>query len=224
MATARSYMLLCPIARALDHIGDRWTLLILRDLHAGPARFSELQAGLKGIASNLLTGRLQQLQEDGLIILREAEFGVAVYELSDLGKQSNNILFELARFGGQLPAGEDIKKPGNLRTIAVTLQTACERVVDPALDFTAGLEVDGENFAITVKAGAVDIAYRKAVAPDVIMKTGYEPMMAAAEGRLSLPEFVSEHARIEANRPGKEVELMTLMGAAMTLLSQGSVN
>ena len=48
MAKSRSYKLLCPIARALDRIGDRWTLLILRDLHAGPARFSELQRGLTG--------------------------------------------------------------------------------------------------------------------------------------------------------------------------------
>ena len=57
MAGSRRYKLLCPIARALDRIGDRWTMLILRDLHAGPARFSELQSGLTGIAPNLLTDR-----------------------------------------------------------------------------------------------------------------------------------------------------------------------
>ena len=70
MASSRRYRLLCPIARALDRIGDRWTLLILRDLHAGPARFSELQTGLAGIATNLLTDRLQQLMTDGLVVKR----------------------------------------------------------------------------------------------------------------------------------------------------------
>ena len=60
MTKKRHYQLLCPIARALDVIGDRWSLLILRDLHAGPARFQELHDGL-GTASNLLTTRLGEL-------------------------------------------------------------------------------------------------------------------------------------------------------------------
>ena len=67
MAKARSYKLLCPIARALDRIGDRWTLLILRDLHAGPMRFGELQKGLPGTAANLLTERFNKLVAAGLV-------------------------------------------------------------------------------------------------------------------------------------------------------------
>ena len=66
MSTRRGYDLVCPIARALDRVGDRWTLLILRDLHAGPARFSDLETGL-GIASNLLSSRLRDLNDDGLV-------------------------------------------------------------------------------------------------------------------------------------------------------------
>ena len=54
MPKHRTYKLLCPIARALDKLGDRWTLLILRDLHAGPARFGDIAQGLPGLASNLL--------------------------------------------------------------------------------------------------------------------------------------------------------------------------
>ena len=66
MTKRRHYRLLCPIARALDVLGDRWTLLILRDLHAGPARFQELHEGL-GIATNLLSSRLAKLSESGMI-------------------------------------------------------------------------------------------------------------------------------------------------------------
>ena len=66
MSTRRGYQLLCPIARTLDRVGDRWSLLILRDLHAGPARFTELQEGL-GLASNLLSSRLRDLTDDGLV-------------------------------------------------------------------------------------------------------------------------------------------------------------
>jgi hypothetical protein len=66
--STRSYNLLCPISRALDHIGDRWTLLILRDLYAGPARFKDLQTGLAGIASNLLSDRLHALEASGFTV------------------------------------------------------------------------------------------------------------------------------------------------------------
>ena len=66
MASKRSYHLLCPIARGLDRVGDRWTLLVLRDLHAGPARFKDIQEGLPGLASNLLTTRLRRLQEENV--------------------------------------------------------------------------------------------------------------------------------------------------------------
>ena len=66
MTAKRRYRLLCPIARALDAVGDRWALLILRDLHAGPARYQELNEGL-GIATNLLSTRLAELTDAGLL-------------------------------------------------------------------------------------------------------------------------------------------------------------
>ena len=99
MARSRSYRLLCPIARALDQVGDRWSLLILRDLHAGPARFSDLFSGLEGLASNLLTTRLQQLQDNGLVARRSAAHGAVVYELTENGERTAPLLFELATFG-----------------------------------------------------------------------------------------------------------------------------
>ena len=105
MSKSRQYRLLCPIARALDRLGDRWTLLILRDLHAGPARFSDLQSGLPGIASNLLTTRLRQLEADGLVRRREAQFGVSVYQLTETGLGTADLLYELAAFGSRFPPG-----------------------------------------------------------------------------------------------------------------------
>ena len=83
MTRNRSYHFNCPIARALDRIGDRWTLLILRDLYAGPARFLELQRGLTGIATNLLTDRLTKLMADELVELRQGSHGLKVHDLTD---------------------------------------------------------------------------------------------------------------------------------------------
>ena len=116
MARMRPYQLLCPIARALDVIGDRWTLLILRDLHAGPARFQVLQEGL-GVATNLLATRLTELTESGLI-QKQAIDEYSAYALTDLGRHTDMLLWELARFGGLLDPGSksaSSRKPADHR-------------------------------------------------------------------------------------------------------------
>ena len=105
MTAKRRYRLLCPIARALDAVGDRWALLILRDLHAGPARFQELETGL-GIATNLLSTRLSELGSAGLVSKSTTE-GRAVYELTELGRQTDRLLWELSQFGARLDPDPD---------------------------------------------------------------------------------------------------------------------
>lgn len=220
MSTSRRYKLLCPIARGLDRVGDRWTLLILRDLHAGPARFSDLQGGLTGIASNLLTDRLQQLVDDGLVQKRQGEFGVALYELTPLGTKTRALLFELALFGGRFPPDEVPRRPGNLRTIAITLSSACQRVVTDDLRFEAEIIVDGERFTLSVLDGRVDMRSGAANSPDVIMTTSYEPMIAASEGEISMEAFVAAHVEINSPTPGKGQELLTLLGKAMALFTR----
>ena len=222
MAGSRRYRLLCPIARALDHIGDRWILLILRDLHAGPARFSELESGLTGIATNLLTDRLQQLMTDGLVAKRAGEHGVTLYTLTELGASTDNLLFELAMFGGRFQPDEEQRRPGNLRTIVLSMRTAMRRVVTPDARFEAELNVDGERFTIDVGDGSVEMRYASAKSPDVVMTSSYEPMMAAADGEMPMDQLLRNHVQIITHTPNKDVEFMTLMGAAMTLFAHES--
>ncbi len=222
MASSRRYRLLCPIARALDRVGDRWTLLILRDLHAGPARFSDLQRGLTGIATNLLTDRLQQLIDDGLVERQERDFGLALYALTPLGARTRPLLFELALFGGLFPPDEEPRRPGNLRTVAVTLSSACQKAVTPEISVVATIEVDGEPFALEARQGKVTMLAGAAVAPDVVMATSYEAMIAASEGELSLADFSEKHVTMTINTPGKERELFTLLAGAMAVLQKGS--
>ncbi len=222
MSKSRQYRLLCPIARALDRLGDRWTLLILRDLQAGPARFSDLQSGLPGIASNLLTTRLRQLEADGLVRHRDAEFGVSVYELTETGLGTADLLYELAAFGSRFPPGEDVQRPGNLRTVAVTLKVACRRVIGPETRVKAELVIDAERFEFVAADGEVDIQYRPATDPDVVVETGYEPMVAVMDGELSLEQFEKNHVRARAADPKKLQEFMALLAAAMTSASADS--
>jgi DNA-binding HxlR family transcriptional regulator len=214
MTHSRSYNLLCPISRALDHVGDRWTLLILRDLHAGPARFKDLQTGLTGIASNLLSDRLQALEADGLIQKGQSDFDVSLYSLTNLGEKTNHLLFELARFGRQMPHPSNIRKPGNFRTIAVSLGTACKRVVGPGHNFTANLLIDGEAFRMKARDDDVQIHAGAAENPDLVMTTSYEAIMALADGDMARDEFVAKHVALDVATPGKQMEFFDLLARA----------
>lgn len=100
MAEQRSYDQYCPIAYALDLVGDRWTLLILRDLVVhGPRRFGELRRGLVGIPPNLLSARLQLLVAEGFLVHDTANPARPEYVLTDHGRSIQPVLAALVRFG-----------------------------------------------------------------------------------------------------------------------------
>jgi DNA-binding HxlR family transcriptional regulator len=107
----RRYDQYCPIAVALDVLGDRWTLLILRELTMGERRFTDLRVALPGIAPNLLSERLRALQDEGLVEQRELPPPAArsVYAATPAGREAVPVLRSLARFGaGRLgPPSED---------------------------------------------------------------------------------------------------------------------
>ncbi len=102
----KSYRQHCGLARALDVVGERWTLLLVRNLLLGPKRYSDLLAELPGITTNLLAKRVQELEE--LEILKKeqlpAPLGVTVYRLTDAGRALEPVVMELARWGGRFMA------------------------------------------------------------------------------------------------------------------------
>ena len=102
----RTYGEFCPLARSLDVLGDRWTLLILRELFARDARYSDLRDALPGIATNLLAERLRQLQADGLIESYKAPppIRAAVYRLTPRGRELRPVLRALVSWGAPLLA------------------------------------------------------------------------------------------------------------------------
>ena len=213
MTAKRRYRLLCPIARALDVVGDRWALLIVRDLHAGPARFHDLETGL-GIATNLLSTRLTELTEAGLIE-KSSDVGRGDYQLTELGRRTDRLLWELTRFGGQLDPDPDPREPGNLRTIALPLRLILEAVPDrPKL--VARLLVDDDSFTIISTAEGVEVKYRDTSSePDLVARTDYEGFLDAGEGRISLDEFATRHLEI-VDGAAHANAFLTLMGAALT--------
>jgi DNA-binding HxlR family transcriptional regulator len=100
---SKRYDQYCPIAHALGAVGERWTLLVVRDLMNGPKRYTDLAASLPGIGTNILAARLKELEESGLVEKRKLPPPAAstVYELTAYGHDLRPVLHELARWGAR---------------------------------------------------------------------------------------------------------------------------
>lgn len=161
--TNRPYGQYCGVARALDLVGDRWTLLILRDLLPGPLRYRDLSDKQPGLASDMLTDRLRRLELDGLIERADAPrpVGVTLYRLTEAGVAIRPTIEALARFGAhQLPppatAEQRFDASWGLETLAAHLKRAptpngLEVVAD---GWTLGLVAHDDR--PTVRYGPVD--------------------------------------------------------------------
>lgn len=100
---ARTYGQYCGFSRALEVVGERWALLIVRDLLVGPKRFSDLQRGLPGIPSNILTARLKELEESGVVVraVVPRPSNAIVYELTEVGRELEEPVIALGRWGAK---------------------------------------------------------------------------------------------------------------------------
>src|SRR5690349_15729806 len=105
MSTARTYADQCGMARALDHVGERWALMIVRELLLGPKRFTDLRNGLPHASPNVLTQRLKELEASGVVSRRRLPPPAAsqVYELTPWGRELDDVAKALGRWGARAP-------------------------------------------------------------------------------------------------------------------------
>jgi DNA-binding HxlR family transcriptional regulator len=186
----RSYSQYCPVAVALDAIGDRWTLLILRELVLGDQRFTDLRAALTGIAPNLLSTRLAELVDMGLVAKAELPPPAArsVYRLTERGQEVRPVLGALARFGvADLPPSDDPP----MRPVGALLSLLAAWYIPPG-DAGRPLErvrvvVDGEAFELALGARAERVVPGAGVAePELVVEVGAADLLAARQGRTPL--------------------------------------
>lgn len=178
----RNYNQNCPIARGLDVLGERWTLLILRELVGGPRRYGDLRAELPGIATNLLAERLKELQDDGLVDRTDlpAPVGRTVYTLSDLGWQRVlPILQSVAWFGLDRLDPVDDKPTSPLNGFLAGILLGFDRVSAAGVEATYRAEIDGRRFEFMVTQGRLAAA---AGEPSVTMTAGAADLVAARLG------------------------------------------
>jgi DNA-binding HxlR family transcriptional regulator len=160
----RNYNQNCPIARGLDILGERWTLLILRELVGGPRRYGDLRAKLPGIATNLLAERLKELQDAGLVDRADlpAPIGRTVYTLSDVGWQRVlPILQSIAWFGLDRLDPIDVGPVSPLNGFLAGILLGFGRESAAGLDMTCRVEIDGRRFEFAVTQGRLAGAHGK---------------------------------------------------------------
>lgn len=153
----KSYGQYCGLARAAELVGERWSLVILRDLLVGPKRFNELRQGIPGIPSNLLTSRLRDF-EDASVVERVLDGRNVVYRLSEYGQGLEPIVVGLGRWGARqmdVPRENEVPTDNSLAAALLTARTD-EKVQAFSVEVTAGpatAHADVSATAVSVVAG-----------------------------------------------------------------------
>ena len=200
--TRRSYGQECPLACALDVLGDRWTLLVTRELMFGQKRYTDLLDGLPGIGPQVLAARLKQLQAAGLVQKRQLPPPAAstVYELTELGRELEDTLVGLAKFG--LNFVETDGKSGDRRLpgfVAAAVPKGPHEAAHGVKE-TYEFRIDEDTFHVRVNDGDVSIREGPVVDPDLVVESDFTTFIAIGKGEISGTDAVTRgKVRVEGD-------------------------
>jgi DNA-binding HxlR family transcriptional regulator len=207
---ARSYGQFCGLARTLDVVGDRWSLLIVRELIPGPMRYGELLASLGGIATNLLADRLRSLESSGVIERRLGQTSGVVYALTPWGGQLREAIEALIRWSNPLMIsgpGDDAMEP---RWLAVALP-ALFRGRTAKVPVELGIEVAGLFMTLRIDKDGPHVTVQPDRRPDTVLKAEPEAVLGLAAGVITIDEALSR-----ASVRGDPRIVTAVLGAAQT--------
>jgi DNA-binding HxlR family transcriptional regulator len=189
MARKKPYDDGCAAAHAMEIIGERWALLIVRELVPGPLRFSDLRAALPGISSNILTTRLVDLEADHVIERRSLPHPAAttVYALSDWGTELKPLIMELGRWAVRSP-----KMAQGRQMSAASVTMSFETMFDPAragdAELTLQLDLGGRPQVLRVAKGVLTVQSGTAEAPDLRIEGAPTALAEVVHGKLPVAE------------------------------------
>jgi DNA-binding HxlR family transcriptional regulator len=181
MTSLRSYEDPCGIARALDLVGERWALLIVRELVFGAKRFSELRAGLPDASPNVLSQRLRELEAAGVLQRRKA-----LYELTDWGRELHPILLQLGRWGAR--SAQRSKGALSVSSLMVALEATFVPAQAAELQACYELRLREERFNVQVARSSIAIASGSARRPDAVIETDAATLRALVFGDRKLSD------------------------------------
>jgi DNA-binding HxlR family transcriptional regulator len=184
----RTYGQFCALARSLDIVGERWTLLIVRELLPGPMRYSELKSSLEGIATNLLAERLRSLEANGIVERRLADGSVA-YALTPWGEGLREPMEALGRWGAPLLAtgrGDDAFQP---RWLTLALP-ALLRGATASPPIELGIETDGFAMVLQIDEEGPSAFARPDDLPETVLIAAPDVIVGLAAGAMSIEDAV----------------------------------
>ena len=182
----RSYAQYCPVAIGLDVIGERWALLIIRELLFGPRRYTDLAESLDGISTSLLGRRLNALMRNGLVEKTRLPppAASAVYQLTPRGHSLRPVVLAIGRFGKQfMGTMEEYSLRPDL--LLNTLKEFRRGAVPTELDARYVLRVDGRAFTLHVREGSFTIERGEIQGSDAAIEIDVETLFELAWGRLT---------------------------------------
>jgi DNA-binding HxlR family transcriptional regulator len=204
LTVARRYDDPCGIARALDLIGDRWALLLVRELMYGPKRFSHLREGLPGVSQTVLAQRLRDLEDANVtrrvILGRPAD--VAAYELTERGLAIKPILLELGRWGSR--TAQTSSSPMSPSALVLALETCFD--ADSQFSGTFNVDLSGESFQLHVDDRVLTAFGGRLSTPDATLVTDVDTLRAIVFGRQSV-------------KASEKAERLTILGGRSVALS-----
>jgi DNA-binding HxlR family transcriptional regulator len=218
MANRRKYGDRCGVARALDLVGERWALLVVRELLLGAKRFTDLRTGLPHVSPDVLSQRLRELERDGIVQRRRLgpPAGSRVYELTDRGLELEPVVLALGRWGSSAPF-----PPGDPRLGVDSAILALRTLFDPSaadgLIASYELRLGDQRFRARVADGRFEVVRGSAEAPDATLETDTGTLSALLwHGRRLAEALRADAIVIEGNRPAVErfLRLFPLPAAA----------
>lgn len=183
MATTRSYLDACGMAHALNLVGERWAMHVLRELMLGPKRYTDLQTDLPGISTNMLRDRLRELEDAGLLVRRKLDPPAAswVYELTSYGADLEPVITVLGRWGARHP-GHRPDLPISVASFVLSLRTNANPLKLAGLDLVVAVEIGGEPFTAVVADGEFEIERGTPIAATASIAGPPEVLAAAVYG------------------------------------------
>lgn len=212
--TQKTYNQYCPLAHALDLVGERWTLLIIRNLFVGPKRFSDLSRGLPSIGTNILTTRLKALEENGLVQSRflPPPAASSVYELTPYGRSLEDVMIALARWGVQSLGAPKAGQVFSTEALSLTLYMLFMPAVTSNLSGIFEINIESElfnaNFWVKIQDAFISVEQEAPGTPNLTLHTDITTLGAVATGQVSYKEAVT---RDMLRLDGSEAEIASFL-------------
>jgi DNA-binding HxlR family transcriptional regulator len=192
VATTRTYGDACGIPRALDRVGERWALMIVRELVLGPKRFTDLRAGLPHASPNVLSERLRELEAAGVVRRHKLPPPAAsrVYELTEWGAELEHVLDALGRWGARAPSAPETCGMSPDAHI-LSLRTLFDRELAGDEETRLDIHLGDERFFAVVEDGMLTLEHGDAIEPQATVSTDHATLLALAHRRVELKEAIA---------------------------------